>query len=772
MSVKRFVGANSREAMRQVRAALGDDALILSNRRVEAGVEVLAMADDEHGRLTETRTAPATTPAPRSSASAERVERTREVRSQSPQATTIPDVAPVQATPMDFAALSERLLGEMQDMRALLNRQGTPAPATSAADVTTRLCQRLAAAGVGPRLAAELLATRPSELEMAESSDTSLQAWLVRQLVARLAVPADETDLLDAGGIIALVGPTGVGKTTTTAKLAARYVMRHGSDRVALVTTDSYRVGAHEQLRIYARLLGVEVHALEAEAPLPALLERLADKRLVIIDTVGMSQRDQRLVKQVAQLGSGGGAVRLMLLLNAASHGDTLEEVIATYRRAAEAAGNRLVDCILTKSDEAARLGPLLDTVIRHGLRLHYVSHGQQVPEDLALADARQLVEQALMVDGDSPFAPDAGDLVPVAREVRGMQSLSRGLLGQGRSLTAALASLRQRLPGFALLEAAWDAAFLAQQHQQDVISEMQRQTSRLARERARTDDGLGMLWGPLKVSGCDWASPVQAIDPQGRLLGLSWQHHELPAGQDQRLGWAGDNLGADRHLLAQCPDTAALEWLGAWQLPWLAATKGNRRVTHLGERRSLSQLGELASREAALSCRLHGRHAVVHLACLDIELPGRRGPAAVSVQPATAWFGRLNDVDSGRELGRRYWLSSSLDPALSRRLVSIALALAELPVLVRNAWRHLGDAGLSRSDPALRLSLASGLAAVALRLDQDDTDWAMDVRAQLLSLLVGKGQRKPSQLLEALLHLFAARDVFRQMRHSGQEAL
>ncbi|EPC04282.1 hypothetical protein L861_02895 [Litchfieldella anticariensis FP35 = DSM 16096] len=762
MSVKRFVGSNSREAMRQVRATLGDDALILSNRRIDEGVEILAMADDEHDRLTQTSATRAVAASPQTGAG-------HAVTNVAPMPSV---VAPSAVTsPMDFAALSERLLGEMQDMRAMLSRQGGGTATASTPSVTNRLRQCLWGAGIGPRLADELLATLPAELSALDGGEAEGKAWLKRQLSARLVVSESEAELLDAGGVIALVGPTGVGKTTTTAKLAARYVMRHGSEGVVLVTTDSYRVGAHEQLRIYARLLGVEVHALDAETPLEALLEQLGDKRLVIIDTVGMSQRDQRLVKQVAQLGSNGKRVRLMLLLNAASHGDTLEDVIVTYRRAAQASDNRLVDCILTKSDEAARLGPLLDAVIRHGLQLHYVSHGQQVPEDLCLANAHRLVDQALDVDDDSPFAPSVDDLGGLSKE-RSLQSLSRGLLGQGRSLVTTLETLREKIAGFSLMEEAWQIAGTPRQYHQSGIVSLQERVTQLAQRQASLGGGLTVLWGVSRLSGCDWPSPVQGLDSQGRLLGLNWQYHALPAGQDQRLGWAGDCLGGDRHLLAQCPDKAALEWLDAWQLPWLAAVKGNRRMVYQGERRNLSQLAELAKGGEPLVCRLRGANVIAELSYLGVEMPSVRREGQVQTPPIVAWFCRLSDADSGREVGRRYWLSSCHDQEQARQLLATDLVHADLPLLTRQAWQRLGHAGFAQCDPSLRLLLAGGFAAVALRLDQDHDTWAMDVRAQLLALQGGKAQRKPKLLLEALLHLFTARDVFQQMSVSGQRVL
>ncbi|WP_043525788.1 flagellar biosynthesis protein FlhF [Litchfieldella xinjiangensis] len=738
MSVQRFLGSNSRDAMRQVRAALGDEALILSNRHTEEGVEILAMADEEHGRLTQAAPAAVSSPS------------------------RAPEPVPVSGTagPMDFAALSERLLGEMHDMRALLNRQA-PSAEPVAADALAKLRQRLWSVGIGSRLAAELLATLPTELDTPDTDEARLDAWLVRQLVARLRVAPEESELLDAGGVIALVGPTGVGKTTTTAKLAARYVMRHGSQGVALVTTDSYRVGAHEQLRIYARLLGVEVHALDAEASLSGLLERLAGHRLVIIDTVGMSQRDQRLVGQVAQLGDESRPVRLMLVLNAASHGDTLEDVVTTYANAARSAGNRLDDCLLTKSDEAARLGPLLDTVIRHGLCLHYVSNGQQVPEDLRRADPASLVDQALAIAGGSPFAPLAEDVASVPSRGRQPATLSLGLLAQGRALTSALSALREGIPGFTWLEQGWDLAHEPPESRALSIASWQDRADVLARRHSDRHGGLGLLWGPQKVSGCEWGSPVQALDSNGLALGIHWQHHRLPAGQDQRLGWAGDQLGADRHVLAQAPDALALDWLGAWQIPWLAPASGGKRVHYAGERLALNRLPASGETAATLKCRWRGRSVVVRLVCHYIDVIPR-GPSHTAT--GQAWVGQISDADTGQAMGIRFWLSSELDMPMAQAMLSMELGHSELPGLTRHAWRYLSESGHPVEEPVLRLGLASGLSAVAQRLDRDEQPWAMDVRAQLHALQGGKAQRKPKALLDAMLSLFSARDVFRQV--------
>ncbi|APX93008.1 flagellar biosynthesis protein FlhF [Halomonas sp. 1513] len=769
MSVQRFLGVNSREAMRQVRAALGDDALILSNRNVDGGVEVLALADDAHGRMTASTPAEAASPVPGLRSPADASRQAQAYASQAavrrppstPQHHTEPSPAaeaPAAAQP-DFAALSARLLGEMQEMRDMLGRQQRDQRGDR--DPLTRLHQRLWSAGVGPRLSAELLAELPPEL--ASAADTQAQdAWLGRQLAARLSTPGDEAALLDAGGIIALVGPTGVGKTTTTAKLAARYVMRHGSEGVALVTTDSYRIGAHEQLRIYARLLGVEVHAQDADAPLDETLARLADKRLVIIDTVGMSQRDQRLVHQIEQLSASGRRVRLLLLLNAASHGDTLEDVILSYRQAARAANNRLDDCILTKRDEAARLGPLLDSVIRHGLRLHYVSHGQQVPEDLSLAEAGALVDDALTVEGDSPFTPEFSALrEPLASGQKRLTALSRGLLGQGRALRAALDALHAHQPGFALVEAAWQLAAEPLARQRHALEGLHAAQLTVARE-AGESSALTLLWGTQRVNGCDWRLPCGAVTGQGQLLAGGWQAQRLPAGDAERLEWSAQQLGPQAHVMGSLPAPDALAWLSAWQQPWLAAAKPNQRVLVDDRRVAVAELATLATLHDELACRHQGRRLTLALQQVSVGYAPRRG--SETAMPLSLFTATPVDRDSGKRLAQRYWLAPQPHEARPAGLIAQQLLLSEMPGMTRRAWQGLADAGLDGMDVELRLQLAHGLASVALNLAADDGDWAMDVRAQLLALLGSQRSRQAATLLDALIHLFTARDVFREV--------
>ncbi|HTJ95321.1 MAG TPA: flagellar biosynthesis protein FlhF, partial [Pararobbsia sp.] len=239
--------------------------------------------------------------------------------------------------------------------------------------------------------------------------------------------------MMEKGGVYALMGPTGVGKTTTTAKLAARCVMRFGAERVALLTTDSYRIGAHEQLRIYGKILGVSVHAVKDAADLKLTLDELRNKHIVLIDTIGMSQRDRALTEQVAMLCGTGRPVQRLLLLNATSHGDTLNEVVHAYRGSSANGQPELSGCILTKLDEATNIGAVLDTVIRYRLPVHYVSTGQKVPENLYVARKPFLMKSAFCIPRESsPFTPADDDfpVVMTGAQARSTAELSEVRLG------------------------------------------------------------------------------------------------------------------------------------------------------------------------------------------------------------------------------------------------------------------------------------------------------------------------------------------------------
>jgi flagellar biosynthesis protein FlhF len=232
--------------------------------------------------------------------------------------------------------------------------------------------------------------------------------WIKTVLARNLSTITNEDAILDQGGVFALVGPTGVGKTTSTAKLAARCVIRHGPEKLALITTDAYRIGGHEQLRIYGKILGVMVHSVKDESDLRIALKELRSKHTVLIDTVGVSQRDQNVAEQVAMLSDTGANVKRLLCLNATSTNETLNEVVRAYQ------GSGLAGAIMTKLDEAASIGSVLDVVIRQKLKLFYISNGQRVPEDLHLADSAMLIDRAFRLKRDVAASQYSDDELPL----------------------------------------------------------------------------------------------------------------------------------------------------------------------------------------------------------------------------------------------------------------------------------------------------------------------------------------------------------------------
>ncbi len=365
MRIKRFFAPNIRQAIRMVREEVGPDAVILSNTEVDGGVEIIAAMDYDEALLQGTGSVPASTTAAADS-SKPAADPTRNEWSQDP-------------------ALLE-MRREMKSMRGLLEQQlsslawGDMARRNPA---RARLLHSLRDTGIRPALARQIAS------EAAQTADDDA-AW--RQALAILAhrIAVTNDDILDRGGVVALIGPTGVGKTTTIAKLAARYVLRHGARNVALVTTDSYRIGAHEQLRTYARILGLPLRVAASGEELRSALAGFSDKRLVLVDSAGMSQRDLRLTEQMALLADGGEPLRTYLVLSAAGQMFSALEAARAFQDA------RLRGCIITKLDEAMSLGGLLSVMIQQKLPVAYVSDGQRVPEDLAVARAHSLVSSAV----------------------------------------------------------------------------------------------------------------------------------------------------------------------------------------------------------------------------------------------------------------------------------------------------------------------------------------------------------------------------------------
>ena len=412
MKIKRFFAPDMRQAIRLVRDEQGPDAVILSTRNSAGGVEIVAAVDydaelvngmfgaSEARAAAPQPAAPQPPPEPKLESQPEPELESQpapvpELESESEFESELEPEAPefLQPTALPQAPRIEwtqdPMLSAMQDelksLRAILQDQVSRL-ATADYDrrepVRAEIVRRFVKFGFDEAVARDAAAAT-------NSLATPAEAW--RQAMFGLAqrLPVSGADPLEREGVIALVGATGVGKTTTAAKLAARACMRYGSSAVALISTDDFRVGGQRQLAAFGLLLGLPVRQARSAAELVDQLAEFSHRRIVIIDTAGMGQRDLRLIEETRKL-SEVANLQSYLVLSANVQREVMDEIVTAFGR------DQLAGCILTKLDEAARLGPALSTLLAHRLPVAFMCEGQRVPEDLRPARARDLVVRAL----------------------------------------------------------------------------------------------------------------------------------------------------------------------------------------------------------------------------------------------------------------------------------------------------------------------------------------------------------------------------------------
>ncbi len=373
MKIKTYTHRDMRSVLRQVREEQGPDAVILSSRQLPDGVEVTVGVDPEAQLAHQLETA---APSPAAGAGfADVLARTAGAVEQAAATSPPPD-----------PGLGE----ELRSMRHLLERQLSQLAwndLTRRAPETAELLKELTAMGVSSNLAADLLAALPDGVGR-DDAHRRVLAMLTR----RINTTGD--DLLDRGGRVLFVGPTGVGKTTGIAKLAARWVMRHGTRGIALISLDDQRFGAQEQMRVLGRLLGVECYTLEGPAELPGLMARLGDHRLVLVDTAGIGAGHRDLAARAAQMQRAArlSGAEVWLTLSAGAQAGVIGEAVQAFSAFAPAA------LLLTRVDEAVSLGGTLSALAASRLPVAYVSNGVRIPEDLAPARAHQLVARAVFL--------------------------------------------------------------------------------------------------------------------------------------------------------------------------------------------------------------------------------------------------------------------------------------------------------------------------------------------------------------------------------------
>ncbi|QBF25881.1 flagellar biosynthesis protein FlhF [Pseudomonas tructae] len=423
MQVKRFFAADMRQAMKLVRDELGADAAIIGNRRIAGGVELTAALDyklsalaprvpniELEDELRKTQSRIVTAQAELSTRS-ESEDANRQLFAGLPLTASEPLVDPEVEAPLAPAApvaapidqrLFDSMRSELSGLRELLEVQlGSLAWSQLQGNKPQQanLWRRLQRIGLSGPIARELL-------DLTTGIEEPRQAW--RMLLAHLArmIQVPEIEPIEEGGVIAMVGPAGMGKTTTLAKLAARYVLKYGAHNLALVSMDSFRIGAQEQLKTLGRILNVSVTHVDPGQSLAQALDPLLRKRVVLIDTAGLQASDPALRMQLETLAGRGIQAKNYLVLATTSQKQVLTAAYHSYKRCG------LAGCILTKLDETASLGEVLSLAISHELPVAYLTDGPRIPDDLHLPRRHQLVSRAVSVQmQDEPSEEAMADM-------------------------------------------------------------------------------------------------------------------------------------------------------------------------------------------------------------------------------------------------------------------------------------------------------------------------------------------------------------------------
>jgi len=379
MKIKQYLGADMRDALRQIRAELGADAVILSTRTVGQGVEVSAASDVDLPTPAAAAASPATLAAGDAASGAAQVP------------------ASMAAFPSISAAEQLSMSEELRTLRQLLERQLAAFAwndYTRREPLRARALSELTALGVARDIAMQVADALPADLD----AEAAQQAHLVL-LSQRIAVcEPPET----GGGAVAVLGAAGSGKTTMVAKLALRWLLEHGNDGLSIVTIDDEHIGAGEQARSLGRLLGVPSFRFANGAEFAAAAGRFASQELVLIDTPALGADVAAATELRTALEGAPLPVQRLLLLPASAQGGVLNELL---RRAAPLAP---ACCAVTRCDEAATLGGVISTLLRSGLPVAYLSEGPRIPEDLRPARGHQLVARAMELARASGASIDA----------------------------------------------------------------------------------------------------------------------------------------------------------------------------------------------------------------------------------------------------------------------------------------------------------------------------------------------------------------------------
>ena len=326
------------------------------------------------------------------------------------------DAEPIAAPPKSIAELAnsprvEKLLTEISEVKNLLQSHVAGNFWGNLQQEKTHLTEvikHLLNSGFSPQLCADITRKLP------ETSDLSTLLQSARDQIKEMVKTVDAFAMFDKGGVFAFIGPTGVGKTTTVAKIAARCVLRYGRNQVTLLTTDTYRIGAQEQLKVFAKILGLTVTSLRDGEDLSSKLKELSGRKIVLLDTAGVSQRDTLMLEQSKTLQDGSQSAVRILVMSSTTDLRTQEEVIKLHNQAAQSNGvGKIEAAVITKIDEAAHIAPVVDSVIRHDMPLLFISNGQRVPEDLSLPDLDYLSHRAIQARAFSDDLSYSDEQIP-----------------------------------------------------------------------------------------------------------------------------------------------------------------------------------------------------------------------------------------------------------------------------------------------------------------------------------------------------------------------